>query len=241
MIDIHTHILPYCDDGAETMDASLIELSEISNSGVTDVILTPHYIRNIFKNSRNANVGTFLQLKQKLAEKDINVRIHQGTEIYLDDNIWQDIEKYQLNLAESHYILVETGFSGFPSNLLEIFYQLVKKGYKPILAHPERYGDIMNDIDLAEELIYRDIYLQMNAGSFLGYYGNKVQRTAWKMLKRKLVHFLASDTHCNLDYYFLKEALQTAAKHTDADFIDLITRRNPEKILQDLEINHLHN
>ena len=241
MIDIHTHILPYCDDGAETMDDSLNELSEISNSGVTDVILTPHYIRNVFENSRNANSDTFRKLKQKLAEKDINVRIHQGTEIYLDDNIWQDIEKYQLNLANSHYILVETGFSGFPPNLLEILYQLVKKGYKPILAHPERYGDIINNIDLAEDLIYRDIYLQMNAGSFLGYYGNKVQRTAWKMLKRKLVHFLASDTHCNMDYYFLKEALQTAAKHTDADFIDLITRKNPEKILKDLEIDYLHN
>jgi protein-tyrosine phosphatase len=241
MIDIHTHILPYCDDGAETMEDSIKELSAISDSGVTDAILTPHYIRNVFENTRDNIQPIFNDLRLKLIEQDIHIRIHLGNEIYLDEKTLEDLEEFELSLAGTNYILVETGFNGFPPNFLEILFQLVRKGYKPVLAHPERYADIMNNHNMAEDLIYRNIYLQMNAGSFLGYYGNTVQKTAWQLLKRKLVHFLASDTHCNMDYYFLNEALQTVAKHTDKDFLNKLTQENPQRLLDNLNIDYLNN
>lgn len=239
MIDIHTHILPYCDDGADSLNEAIKELTEISRSGVTDVILTPHYIRNVFENSREKNQVMYQELKSSMQQKQIKINLHQGAEVYLDDKIWIDIEKYDLMLADSDYVLVETSFNGFPRDLLENLYQLVRKGYKPILAHPERYSDIIQDHDLAEDLIYRNVYLQMNAGSFLGYYGNKVQKTAWQLLKRKLVHFLASDTHCNSDYYFLNESLQTVVKNTEPEFIEQITTLNPEKLLQNKFIDYI--
>ncbi len=223
------------------MEDSLNELSEISQSGVTDVILTPHYLRNVFENSKLLTRHIFEALEINLTKHNINIKIHHGAEIYLEDKIWEDIKEHDLYMGNTDYVLVETGFSGFPSNFLEILYQLVKRGYKPILAHPERYEDIIINPDLAEDLIYRNVYLQMNAGSFLGYYGNKVQRTAWKLLKRKLVHFLASDTHCNMDYYYLNEALQTVIKNTENGFIDLITRKNPEKLLLNEEIGYINN
>jgi protein-tyrosine phosphatase len=238
MIDIHTHVLPFCDDGADSLDQSINELTEISKSGVTDVFLTPHYIRNVFENSRESTQAIYQELKLNLLLKGVNINIHPGAEVYLDDNIWNDIEKYNLQLADTKYVLVETGFNGFPSDLLDILYQLVKRGYKPILAHPERYIDIIKNLELAEDLIYRNVYLQMNAGSFLGYYGNMVQKTAWQLLKKKLVHFLASDTHCNSDYYFLKEALQTVVENTEAEFIEQITTINPGKLLQNKTIEY---
>lgn len=241
MIDIHTHILPYCDDGAETLEDALLELAELNESGVTEAILTPHYIRNVFENNRKSCNDTFNLLKLKLTEQNLNIKIHQGNEIYLDNNIWEDIKQNNLQLADTDYILIETGFSGFPDNLSYILTQLTRKGYKPILAHPERYDEIVNNNDIAEDLISRNVYLQMNVGSFLGYYGIQVQRTALQLLKRKLVHFLGSDTHCNREYYFFSEALKTIAHHTDDDFIKLITIINPRKLLNNQPIEYINN
>jgi len=239
MIDIHTHILPYCDDGAETMEDSINELIQLSQNGVSDAVLTPHYIRNIFDNTRNSNLEMIITLKQKLLEREINIKIHQGAEVYLDDNIWEDIEKYQLFISNTKYVLVETCFTGFPGNILDILYQLVKRGFRPILAHPERYYDIVTKNSMAEDLIYRNVYLQLNAGSFLGYYGNQVQETAWRLLKNKLFHFIASDTHCNSENYVLNKALVEIAKHTDNEFVKIVSQINPQKLLNNIEIEFL--
>jgi len=240
MIDIHTHILPFSDDGAETMEDSLFELNNLSQAGITDVILTPHYIRKVFDNTYLSNIQKLNELKERLLEKGININLRHGSEVFLDDNIWEDIEQHKLCISNTKYVLVETCFTGFPSNILDILYQLVRKGYKPILAHPERYYDIVNNKSIAEDLIYRDVYLQLNAGSVLGYYGDQVKDTAWWLIKNKFIHFIASDTHCNRDYYFLNEALQTVSKHFGLDFIDIITRRNPALLLANQEIKYLN-
>jgi len=140
------------------------------------------------------------------------------------------------NIADTKYVLVETSFTGFPADLLDILYQLLKKGFQPILAHPERYYDIVNQRSLAEDLLYRNVYLQMNAGSILGFYGKQVQKTAVWLMENHLIHFVASDTHCNSDTYLLQEAYLRIGDHTNQDLVKLLSVDNPKLLMKDQPI-----
>jgi protein-tyrosine phosphatase len=236
MIDIHTHILPACDDGADNLSTSITEIRKMINAGVTDIVLTPHFIRNVYNNHTDVIESKFNYLQNEVEKQKIPITLYKGAEVYLDENIFEDIESENFNINNSDYILVETNLSGFPKNLLEILYKLVKNNYKPILAHPERYPDIIQNPTLAEDLIYRNVYFQINAGSLIGLYGKRISKTAWKLLSRGHVHFLASDTHCNNDEYLLPLAYKIIKKNFGEDFAKLLCVINPDKLLKNKNI-----
>ncbi len=240
MIDIHTHILPDCDDGSPDVETSVKNLKMMQDAGVTDVVLTPHFLRNLYHNSADIIDNRFDLLQKAVLKENLNIDLHKAAEVYLDSKIIDDIEKENFFIGNTKYILVETGMTSFPDDLYEILYHLVRKGYRPIMAHPERYNNIIRNIGVAEDLMFRNVYLQLNAGSFIGNNGKQVQDTAWQMLENGFAHFLASDNHCQSDEYVLPKAIAEINNEFDESLTTLLTEINPKKMLNNEKIEFFY-
>ena len=240
MIDIHTHILHGIDDGSKNIELSVDQIKIMADSGVTDIVFTPHYIRNSYHNTEEVILPKFKELSEAVKKEGIEISLYHAAEVYLEKNIINDIKKENFRINNTRYVLVETSLSAFPADLYTILYNLVKDGYKPILAHPERYSNIGMNFNLAEDMMYRNVYLQMNAGSILGNYGAQVRKTALKMLEHGYVHFLASDNHCKSDNYVLPQAVDFIKKNYDDYFAELLTEENPRKMLNNEDIDYFY-
>ena len=238
MIDIHTHILFEIDDGSKSLDISIEQIKIMEQAGVTDIFLTPHYIRNSFPTNKKTIQERYAILTDELKKDKVNVNLHKAAEVYLEDDIHNDIEVENLTVNDTDYVLVETSMNGFPENLYDNLYHLVRKGYKPIMAHPERYRDVNTDIDYAENLIHRNVYLQVNAGSFLGMYGDRAEKTAWELMENGWIHFIASDNHCLSDEFILPVALAEVAKRFGDEAVELLTVTNQQKVLNNESIEY---
>ncbi|HNQ39887.1 MAG: capsular biosynthesis protein [Candidatus Cloacimonas sp.] len=206
MIDIHTHLLPNIDDGSKSLDDSLRQLWQMTEGGIKRVYLTAHYFRGHYQYSRQEYDEKFNTIVNKAKEAGIDLDIQPGFEIYLQPDILEDIKTQNLTLGKSSYILLESDLNGLPNDFYNNIFPLLRAGYKPILAHAERYVSIMQKPSRAENLIYRNIYLQTNAGSLLGLYGDKVKSTAWILVNKGWTHFIASDDHIRGKYLAYFEA-----------------------------------
>lgn len=231
MIDIHCHLLPQIDDGSDSAEKSLEQLRLMAEGGITDAFLTSHYMPGHYQYERSTYDAKLTQLQELANQQGIKIKLHPGFEIYLHPFSLGDIQKHNLKLGDSRYILVESDLNGLPSDFYENLFPLLRKGYKPILAHAERYVSIMNKVHDAKDLIRRDVYIQVNAGSLLGLYGEKVRQTAWLLLRNGWVHFLASDDHAKMPYGAYFEAVEMLKTELDSDITELITQDFPAKIL----------
>jgi len=240
MIDIHTHILHGVDDGSPDLDISIEHLKLMQAVGITDVILTTHYLQPAFQNPVELITEKITELKEAVLKENININLHRGAEIYLEADIHKIIESEQLSLAGTKYVLVETNMTEFPTDLYQILYDLVKCGYKPILAHPERYMDVITNPSLVEDIIHKNVYMQINSSSLLGNYGNAIKKTAWRLLEKGHAHFLASDNHCRVPIYDHNIAVDLIRKNIDDYTAELLSKTNPAKIFTDENIDYVY-
>jgi len=240
MIDLHTHILPGVDDGSPDIDTSLQHLRMMQEHGVTGVFLTSHFMRNMFDGDPETNRNKHFELKKAVEEENIDIELYTGFEIFLEPGIHQKIDDQQLSLNGTKYILIETNMSGFTVELPQILYDLVRTGWKPILAHPERYSDIINDPMIAEDFMHKNILMQINAGSLLGEYGRASQNTAWFLIEKGFAHFLASDNHCKKPVYNLNDALDEIRNNFDEHTANLLSVENPQKVLNNEPIEFFY-
>ncbi|MCK4956993.1 MAG: capsular biosynthesis protein [Candidatus Cloacimonetes bacterium] len=237
MIDIHTHILPEIDDGSRNIEESLLQLELMSRAGVTDIVCTPHYISNYYNNNRDIIEPKLAKLQAEADAQNINIKLHKGIEILLDSKSVEKIKQEEFNINGSKYVLVESEMRAFPADFKEILYNLVKSGYKPILAHPERYFDIIRNPSLAEDFMHRNVYMQINAGSLLNHYGKESRKVAWKLIENGWAHFIASDNHCRFDEYILPTAIEQIRNEIDDYTANLLSKGNPSKMLNNEQIN----
>ena len=194
MIDIHTHILPFVDDGSIDNNLSLEMLKECVKQEVTDVFLTPHF-RKMYKLSPNVLLGEFEKFKGIVRDANIPINLYLGQEIFIDNNYKNLFEaKKVLTMNNSKYVLIEFDY-GVGVDMADIVYELKMLGYIPIIAHYERY--LMSDVETAHELKALGALIQINAESIVGnnkrYYASLIK----KLFKNNLVDFVASDVHYN--------------------------------------------
>lgn len=237
MIDIHTHILHNCDDGSDSLELSIEQITNMIDKGVTDIVLTPHYMNSYVQTDAKVIDKQFKELSKVITDLEIN--LHKGGEIFLNPGIEDKIDK-ELCIGDTSYILVETNMGEFTPDIYEILFKLVRKGFRPILAHPERYNYIMNDPEMAEDFLHRNVYLQVNAGSILGLYGPKIAKTAWYLIDNGFAHFLASDNHCRTDEYILPAAIDAIRDNIDDYTAELLTKINPQKMLNNEKIKYFY-
>jgi protein-tyrosine phosphatase len=239
MIDVHCHILNNVDDGSDSIECTLQNLEKAEKAGFSDIILTPHYIENYYENKKDIIKFKINELKKYIYDQEILVEVHQGNEILLTENTPQLLEVSEIStLANSRYILFELPFSNKMLDLDQIIYKVKANGFIPILAHPERYSYIQENPSNILEIIKLGVLIQSNYGSFIGQYGKSAKATVEILLKNKLINFLGSDTHKQGNVYENIDIILKRARDLvkDEKYIYEITTSNPNKILNDIDI-----
>ena len=234
MTDIHCHLLYGIDDGSKSIEESVDVLRDLEQYGYKNVILTPHYIKDSNYNSKaSENFKRLKILREALVQNNVNIKLFLGNEIYMDDDIYdllRNREIYSLNGTE--YILVELPMSGEYPNYEEVFKDLISKGCKVILAHPERYLSFQKNFDYIYELEKIGVFFQSNIDSLVGKYGEAAKTMIKRLLKEKKIAFLATDIHHKKhDYKVWDEAREIALKFISAEEYNILVNVNPSKLI----------
>ena len=241
MIDIHSHILPYLDDGSPHEEVTEYYIDRLVEANMEAVVFTPHFMRGFYDNTKDKIIEAFQKTNKMIKQKDYKLNVYCAAEVYLMGcEAVNDIQNNAFMINGSRYVLVENSLSGFSFDLYENLYQLVKLGFKPILAHPERYMEIKANPSLAEDFMHRDIYLQINTNSILGAYGNKVKDVALELIDRGFAHFLGSDCHCQNGIYDFPEAVDIIRKTFSDKIADMLSVEHPQKMLNNENIPHFY-
>lgn len=195
-IDIHCHIMPGVDDGSPDMATSLEMLRIADKNGITHIILTPHHKPMHHNVSPEHNVAYRKKLQEAATEAGIKAKLFSGNEIYYSDETMEELIDGRIcSLAGSDYVLVEF----HPTNPFKAIQNAAGRvqaaGYIPIIAHVERYSDIVSHPARVRDLIQMGCFIQVNASSVMGKYGFGISHFTKKLLKEELVHFIASDAH----------------------------------------------
>ena len=231
MIDIHCHLLFGVDDGPKKIEDSIAMLEEASNQGITNIILTPHYRRGMFK----FDGDKVRQHKEMLDEhaKNLGITLHVGTEVHVNSDILEYLENGKVyTLADSDYVLTEYAYDSEYAYIFKMTKELLRYGYIPVIAHVERYGDIVKHPEYLSELREIGAMVQMNVAAILGQEGWSTKQFCKKVLKKGWVDFVASDSHdlnkriCMMDkcYAYLEKKYGEKLAHR-------LTIKNARKVI----------
>lgn len=196
--DIHNHILPGVDDGAVDVQDSLGLLTTYKDFGVTDFIATPHIMNDYYPNTPATIEAAYNKLKKGIEERNDlqDIKIKCAAEYMMDQHFLEIIAREKLMTLKDKFVLVEMSYFQAPINLNEILFNLQTEGYKPVLAHPERYAFYhTKDLSKYEDLKNRGCRFQLNALSLTTHYGTNMQNTAAKLLESGMIDFIGTDTH----------------------------------------------
>lgn len=202
--DVHSHLLAALDDGVRNHEEAIELVRNFYSLGYRKLITTPHVNSDYYRNEPSSIRQTLHDLKNLVAKENIPISIEAAAEYYLDEELMKKVEAREslLTFGQMH-VLFETNFLNEPYQLNDFIFQVITQGYKPILAHPERYAYMT--MEKAEELRDRGALLQINIPSILGYYSKPIQRLAIKFIEQGWVDLLGSDCH-NQNYIHVLEA-----------------------------------
>ena len=195
-VDMHSHLLPGIDDGVATLEESLEVIRGFKNLGYTKIITTPHVMHDFYKNTPEIIGEKLLEVREALKASELNIELEAAAEYYLDEHFLELIEGTQPLLTfGDNYVLFELSFVSKPMILKEAIFKLQTKGYKPVLAHPERYLYFHRSPTELEDIFQNGALLQLNLLSLSGYYSKPVQQMAKKLLKQNQISLIGSDCH----------------------------------------------
>ena len=196
MIDIHTHIIPFVDDGSSSLEESIKMIKHEIDIGVDTIICTPHHIYKRYEASVDEIMKHYNLLLEEVEKENLPVKLLLGQEIcytHREDQIKMLKEGKLLTMNNTNRVLLEFSFTREPEDLLEVIYNFSVNGYQTIIAHVERYEWMTFDKVIA--LRNEGASIQINSNSYLGLTTWKEKRFTRKLIKHDLVDFVASDTH----------------------------------------------
>ena len=196
MVDIHTHVIPYVDDGSPNLETSIAMIKHEIAIGVDTIICTPHHIFHRYEKSVEEIKKSFLLLKEAVEKENLPIKLYLGQEIcytHREDILKMLKDGKLLTLNNTNRVLLEFSFTREPEDLLDIIYNFGVNGYEVIIAHVERYEWISLEKVIA--LRNEGAKIQINSNSYLGLETFKEKRLTKKLLKLGLVDYVASDTH----------------------------------------------
>ena len=193
--DIHSHLVPGIDDGAQTIEDSLTMIRALKDMGFKSLVTTPHIKFDHYPNTSETIQNGLAQLHRALRENHIDMPIRAAAEYYIDDHFMQLLDSEPLLTIQKNEVLVELSFMFEPMNFYNTLFKIQTKGYKPILAHPERYTFYHEKKEVYEQIKDRGVMLQLNTIALTGYYGKAVKDIAEYLLEKKLYDYCGSDMH----------------------------------------------
>lgn len=240
MIDLHSHILPNIDDGSRSLEESIKIIKQAVSNGVTDIIVTPHFILgSSYNKEKKENKKLLAELQEKVKNENIDINLYLGNEIFVDIEMVSLLTKKKISsLNDTRYVLFELPMNNEYKNIRKTLFDLQSAGYIPVIAHPERYRVIKENPKLVEELKEAGAVFQSNIGSLLGRYGKEAKKTLEILLKHEAITFLASDIHHSRDTFYedipkLKKILK---KIISDDYVEELFETNGRKVLNNEKI-----
>lgn len=194
--DMHSHLIPGIDDGSPDVETSIHLIEGLIGLGYKKIITTPHLMLDLYPNNRSTILNGYEKLSKALVKKGINIPIRAAAEYFLDDHFDSLLEKNEpLLTIKDNLVLVEFSFASAPLDYKQKIFNIQMKGYKPILAHPERYTYFHRKPEIYEELRSSGCLLQVNLLSLSGYYGRGVAAAADGLRKTSQIDLLGTDMH----------------------------------------------
>ena len=239
MIDIHSHVLPMVDDGASSVEQALRMLVQAYEDGTDEIVLTPHLAYDYgFDNPSDKIKDLYEDLKYIVNKERIPIVMHLGCEFLFSslDTFTKYFDEITF-MNDTKYLLIEFYFDVDETDILHAIDVVVKKGFIPIIAHPERYECIKISIDVVKEGIEKGALFQMNKGSLFGDYGRTARETVFDLLDKHYIHFAGSDAHnTSSRNTYMYEAYQLIKDIYGNEYAHRVFKNNPKKMLNNLDI-----
>lgn len=239
MIDIHCHILPNFDDGAADLTESLAMARLAVDSGVTGIVATPHF-RGDQESLRELPrlLNTYQMLSKAIREAGIQLHLLPGAEILCTPRTPELARENALpTIGNTGYLLTEFYFDETESYMSNTLRALSDSGYKPVVAHPERYEAVQQDPGLLETWFRQGYVIQLNKGSILGAFGHRAERTAHIGLAHGFAHIIASDAHSSLRRTTSMHPLrQRLPELCPPEYIRILLEENPMRLIRDMDM-----
>jgi protein-tyrosine phosphatase len=195
VIDLHCHVLPGIDDGPATIEDALALARDAASSGTRILVATPHVNRR-FANDASSIATAVAELNARLADEQIGVEVRPGAEIAISRAVELAPEELErLRLGDGQWLLLEPPFTPQASGLDILLADMLRRGHRIVLAHPERCPAFQRDPQLLRSLVGQGVLMSITAGSLVGRFGGDVQRFAFSLVAEGIVHNVASDAH----------------------------------------------
>ncbi|MEI2472471.1 CpsB/CapC family capsule biosynthesis tyrosine phosphatase [Peribacillus frigoritolerans] len=215
MIDLHCHILPEVDDGSKDMQESIAMARKAVEVGITHVFATPHHLNERYVNMKDDIIDCVFYLNKCLQQENIPLTVHPGQELRIHRELFVSLEKGEVLTLDNNgkYLMLELPSGHVPTYTQELIYELLLKGITPIIVHPERNKELIENHNLLFKLVQEGALSQLTSGSIIGLFGKNVKSFSKKIVEHNLAHFIATDAH-NLASrgFFLQEAYESITK-----------------------------
>ncbi|MFA5781584.1 MAG: CpsB/CapC family capsule biosynthesis tyrosine phosphatase [Bacteroidales bacterium] len=195
--DMHSHLIPGIDDGAQTIEESIDLIRSLYNLGYKKIVTTPHVMLEYAKNTPAIIHSGLEKLKTAVAEAQIPMSIEAAAEYMLDDGFAKKFRSGELLTFGKKYVLIELSVFIPPDSLFQTIFDLKLDGFNPVLAHPERYFYWHYNFEHYVSLKDREILFQINLPSLSAYYSPEVKKITEKLIDNNMVDFIGTDLHSN--------------------------------------------
>lgn len=233
--DIHIHVIPGVDDGSRDPDMSMEMLRYAYAEGIGRMIVTPHN-KPMHHNAGREKIEQLIQLLEtRMRQEGIAIELYPGNELYYREELAERIEQGRaLTMAGSKYVLIEFMPSDGWEYIRDGVNNMLMAGYRPILAHIERYQEVCRDIERAVRLHEMGCYIQVNTASLMGRYGMGIKGYIKKLLKQQLVDFVATDAHNAANRApDMDKCAEYIARKYGGDYLRKLLVENPERVIRD--------
>ncbi|RCW77379.1 tyrosine-protein phosphatase [Saliterribacillus persicus] len=214
MIDIHCHILPGIDDGAKHTEESVRMAKAAIAQGIDTIIATPHHLNGSYTNTKQDILQMVDSLNNRLQEENIPLTVLPGQETRIYGEMIADLEVGALlPLNEtSGYLFVELPSNHVPRYTKQLMFDLQMQGIKPIIVHPERNKELLENPNILFDLVRDGTLTQVTAGSVAGKFGKKIKKFSLQLIESNLTHFIATDAHNTTSRGFVMQEANSVIK-----------------------------
>lgn len=240
MIDIHSHILPGVDDGAQTEEDSLAMAREAVSQGITAIIATPHNKNGKYDNDRHSILKNVAILNELFAGEDIPLTVVPGQETRINGEMIDDINNGNLlSLNDTKYLFVEFPSAHVPRYSSQMLFDIQVAGYTPIIVHPERNQELIEHPNRLLEFVKKGALTQVTAASVAGKFGKNIQKFSEQLIEANLTHFIASDAHNTTTRGFcMDQAFKEIKDKFGSDYFYMFLE-NSQLLLDNMNVNRI--
>lgn len=206
--DMHSHLVPNIDDGSKSLEMSVDFIRSLKDKGYRKLITTPHIHLEFYDNHKDKLVRHFEALKRFVQDQRINIELEIAAEYFLDNLFLSGVLPDGLLTFGDNYVLVEVSMAGWPRNFNDIIFTIQSQGYRPVLAHPERYL-YEPDVKIYQQLKDKGVMMQLNMLSVTGYYGKNVKTLAERFMEHNIYDFCGTDLHHERHHEHISRMMKT--------------------------------